>query len=134
MTAKRKILVIEDDHDQRLGMRLRLAASGYDVAEAVDGVDALGAARRENPDLILLDLGLPGEDGYTVIANLRAIDITRSTPIVVISGRDPRTDGARARDAGADAFLQKPWDDDDLLRTIREALGVEPLGPQEALK
>jgi CheY-like chemotaxis protein len=128
MTANKKILVIEDDHDQLLGMRLRLAASGYDVAQATDGIEAIGVAHRERPDLILLDLGLPGEDGYRVMENLRTINTTPSTPIVVISGRDPAAHGTRALAAGAEAFLQKPVDHDDLLRTLRKALGEEPPG------
>jgi two-component system, OmpR family, KDP operon response regulator KdpE len=127
MTAKRKILVIEDDPDQRLGMRLRLAASGYQVTEAADGGGALGSARRDRPDLVLLDIGLPGEDGYQVMEKLRAIDPALPMPIVVVSGRHPKTDTIRALDGGAAAYLQKPFDHADLLRTIQRAVGDEPL-------
>jgi two-component system KDP operon response regulator KdpE len=122
----KKILIIEDDADVRLGLNARLRASGYQTALAADAMTAVHAARREQPDLILLDIGLPGGDGYLVLERLHAIPQLSCIPVVVVSARPAHTHAAKALEAGASAFLQKPVDNDVLLRTIHDALGGEP--------
>jgi len=121
MTARR-LLVIEDDADQRLGLGIRLRAAGYAVTFSGDGASAMSAAQRDRPDLIILDLGLPGGDGFTVLERLRANLRFAGTPVIVITARDPTTTRARAEQLGAFAFLQKPVDNDELLQAIRGAL------------
>ena len=119
---RNKILIIEDDQDMRRGLNVRLRASEYDTAFASDAVMALSIAKKESPDLILLDLGLPGGDGFLVLERLRNIGLLASTPVIVVSARDPQTNEKRALDAGAEAFFQKPVDNEELMRAIQRAL------------
>ena len=117
-----KILIIEDDPDMRRGLNVRLRASNYDTAFATDAVMALGIVKREAPDLILLDLGLPGGDGFVVLERMSNIGLLASTPVLVVSARDPKINEKRALDAGAEAFFQKPVDNDQLMKAIQRAL------------
>lgn len=118
-----KILIIEDDQDMRRGLNLRLRASNYETAFASDAVMALSVAKKERPDLILLDLGLPGGDGFLVLERMKNMGLLASTPVIVISARDPKTNEKRALDAGAEAFFQKPVDNEQLMKAIWRALG-----------
>jgi CheY-like chemotaxis protein len=123
---KKKILIVDDDLPTRQALNVRLRANGYDTAFAPDAIAAVAEARRVNPDLVLLDLGLPGGDGFRVIERLRAIASFGSLPIVVLSAREPALNEERALAAGAEAFLQKPADNDVLLGVIARALaGLE---------
>jgi DNA-binding response OmpR family regulator len=127
--ANKKILIVEDDADVRLGMHVRLKANGYDTFFASDALAAVAEARKQNPDLILLDLGLPAGDGFTVMERLKRIPATSVIPIIVVSARDVRVNQLRAIQAGAFAFLLKPVDNAELLAVIRHALG-EPAQPK----
>ena len=120
--ASRKILIIDDDRDIRIGLNARLRAAGYDTAFAVDGVSAISAARNENPDLILLDLGLPAGDGYVVLERLKDVAELGAVPVIVLSARDARTNEQKALDAGAHSFFQKPADNEALLAAIWSAM------------
>ena len=128
----RKLLVIDDDTDVLKGLTVRLKANGYAVAQAVDGMQAILAARRERPDLILLDIGLPGGDGYSVMERLRSMRPLARIPIVVLTALDPATHQERALQAGAAAFLQKPVENEALLGAIRSALGDSGAPPPAA--
>ena len=86
--AKKKILIVDDDPDVRAGLNIRLRANGYDTDFAADAMTAVLAARKTNPDLILLDLGLPGGDGFVVMQRLRTIPALAVIPVIVISARD----------------------------------------------
>ena len=119
---RNKILIIEDDLDLRRGLNLRLRASNYDTAFAADAVMALSIAKKEAPDLILLDLGLPGGDGFLVLERMKSIASLACTPVIVLSARDPKANEKRALDAGADAFFQKPVDNEVLMTAIQRAL------------
>jgi len=120
--SKKKILIVEDDADVMRGLMIRLRANGYDTVAAGDGYAATKSAKDEQPDLVLLDLGLPAGDGYIVMERLKTILSNVSTPVVVLSAKDPRSNKKRALEAGAVAFLQKPADNDELMATIRKAL------------
>jgi DNA-binding response OmpR family regulator len=120
--SKKKILVVEDDSDVRLGYNILLRAHHYDIVLAEDGVFAISEANKHRPDLIILDLGLPGGDGFTVLERLAAMPALSVIPVVVVSGRDIHTSKERALKAGARAFLQKPWDDHRLLAIVRKLL------------
>ena len=122
MLRGNKILIIEDDEDVRRGLNVRLRASNYETAFASDAVMALSIAKKEVPDLILLDLGLPGGDGFVVLERMKNIGLLASTPVIIISARDPQTNEKRALDAGAEAFFQKPVDNEQLMRAIWRAL------------
>ena len=122
---KRKILIIDDDRDQQLGLGVRLRASGYDVAFASDGAQAIQAVRREGPDLVILDIGLPAGDGFQVIGRLKSLAPTAPIPIIVLSARDPAGNRDRMLAAGAEAYFQKPADVRLLLGAIQALLGEE---------
>jgi DNA-binding response OmpR family regulator len=130
MTAK-KILIVEDDMELVQGLGIRLRANGYTVFIATDGITAMRVAQKESPDLILLDIGLPSGDGFTVMDRLKSIARLSIVPVVVLTGRDPQGNQQRAVDSGAMAFLQKPVDNDVLLRTIREVLRENGVPVQE---
>jgi two-component system KDP operon response regulator KdpE len=118
----KKILIVDDDQDVRRGLGIRLKASGYSVVFAEDAISATSMARKEAPDLIILDIGLPGGDGFIVMERLLSITPT-SVPVIVLTARDPSTNKERALKAGAKAFFQKPADNDEFLAAIRKALG-----------
>ncbi len=120
---KKKILIVDDDEDLLMGLRVRLRAHNYVTVVAADSVSAISQAKNEAPDLILLDLGLPAGDGFIVMERLSNIDSLASVPIIVLSARDPQATKERALKAGAKAFFQKPADNDELLAAIRKALG-----------
>src|SRR5881394_4559214 len=91
-SGRHKILVIEDDPVARADLQARLEANGYIVAQAADAASALTVVNREQPDLILLDLGLPAGDGFLVLQRLRRIEAFATVPVLVITGRsDPET-------------------------------------------
>jgi DNA-binding response OmpR family regulator len=101
---------------------MRLKQSSYDTSVATDGMSALTIARREQPDLIVLDLGLPAGDGFTVMERMHAITLLADVPVVVITARDAATNRERAEASGAAAFFEKPIDFDQLLEAIDELL------------
>jgi CheY-like chemotaxis protein len=120
--ARKKILVVDDDPEVRLALELRLKANGYTVALAEDGEKSIVQTRLHMPDLILLDLGLPAQDGFSVMENLKADKSTASIRVIVLTGRDRASNFDRALKAGIDAFLQKPVQNARLLAVIRQAL------------
>jgi DNA-binding response OmpR family regulator len=126
----KKILIVDDDPDIRQGMHIRLKANGYGTFFAADALSSVAMARKEEPDLIVLDLGLPAGDGFLVIERLKRNPILALIPIIVVSARDARANRERAIKAGATAYLQKPVDNAELLAVIRQALG-EPASPEE---
>jgi two-component system, OmpR family, KDP operon response regulator KdpE len=125
--VRKKVLVIEDDPVQVRLLTARLKAAGYDVAVACDGVQSVSAVRREQPDVILLDIGLPGGDGHVVLRRMKAIVHLSAIPIIAVSGRAVGTDSERMLAAGADDYFQKPVDLDRLLGRMRELIGDVPL-------
>jgi len=122
-----KILVVEDDADVRLGYQVLLRAHRYQTCFAEDAALALSAARKEQPSLIILDLGLPAGDGFVVLERLANVPTLRQIPVIVVTARDHQKNEERALQAGARAFIQKPWDDDALLAMIRHLLGEPAL-------
>ena len=122
MLNKNKILIIEDDQDMQRALNIRLRANDYDTAFASDAVMALSIAKKEAPDLILLDLGLPGGDGFVVLDRMRNIASLAVTPVIVVSARDPEKNRAKALAAGAEAFFEKPVDNSALLKCIQQTL------------
>jgi two-component system KDP operon response regulator KdpE len=129
--ANKKILIVDDDLDVRQAMHVRLKANGYDTFFATDAMTSVAEAKKYSPDLIILDLGLPGGDGYTVIERLKRYPALAVIPIVVVSARDVQANRERAIAAGAKVYLQKPVDNAELLAIIRQALG-EPAQPEDA--
>lgn len=121
--AKKKILIVDDNEDVAKGLRILFRAHDYATVMASDAVSAVSEARKETPDLIVLDLGLPAGDGYIVMERLSNIESLASIPVIVFTAREEATHKQRALDAGAKAFFQKPVDHAVLLNTIDEILG-----------
>jgi DNA-binding response OmpR family regulator len=119
----KKILIIDDDQPLLLGLSARLKANGYGVVSAMDGISAIAVARKEAPDLIILDLGLPAGDGFLVLERMKGLADLGSIPVIVLSARDPAGNEKRVLDAGAVAFFQKPPDNHEFMAAIRQALG-----------
>jgi len=103
-----RILVVEDDPDNRRIVVKVLAVDGYTTLEAADGESAFALARREHPDAILMDLAMPGVDGWEAARRLKADPATADIPIVALTAFALRGDEDRAREAGCDAYLAKP--------------------------
>ena len=131
--ATQKILIVDDDPDLRQALRLRLRANHYTTVNASDGYSAIAQAYKERPDLIILDLGLPAGDGFTVLDRLQRDDNLSEIPVVVVTARDPDGNEARALKAGAAAFFQKPVDNAELLEVIRAALPPSTTQPANLL-
>ena len=119
---RRRLLIVEDDQDQSLGLAQRLEHEGYEVVVASDAPGAIRAARLQRPDLILLDLGLPGGDGYLVMERLNAIVELATIPVLVLSGRDAMQERVRAMKWGAAAYFQKPVKNQALKAALQLAL------------
>lgn len=115
----KRILVVDDESQLLRALRINLRARAYEVETAQDGPAALAAVARRPPDVVVLDLGLPGISGIEVITGLRGW--TR-VPIIVLSGRADPADKVEALDAGADDYVTKPFNMDELLARIRAAL------------
>ena len=135
--SPKKILIVDDDRDQQAGLRVRLTANGFQICSAYDATQALNVARAELPDLILLDIGLPGGDGHKVLQRLRNLAPTSLIPVIILSAREPAMHRDRMLQDGAYAYFQKPADDTLLLEEIRKALGmmseVQPTSPGTAI-
>ena len=123
--SEKTILIIEDDPVIRLGLHVSLRANHYKTFMADDAIVSIAEARKNRPDLIILDLGLPAGDGFVVMERLKQFPALSVIPIVVVSGRDPRVAERRAIECGASAFLQKPVDNQVLLSVIRRLLPTE---------
>jgi DNA-binding response OmpR family regulator len=119
---KAKILIVDDDPDLRRGLNLRLRANQYDTVYACDGFSALAVAQKERPNLIILDIGLPAGDGFVVLQRLQQIAALSCIPVIVLTARDPQYNKERTLQAGANAFIQKPADNNELLTTIHALL------------
>ena len=113
------ILVVEDETPLRRALTVNLTTRGYHVIDAPDGETALIKAATHNPDLVLLDLGLPGIDGLQVITGIRG---WTTVPIIVLTVRDDQTTKVTALDTGADDYVTKPFGMDELLARVRVAL------------
>jgi DNA-binding response OmpR family regulator len=128
--GNKRILIVDDDPDVIHSMHVRLKANQYDTFYAADAISAMAEARRNEPDLVILDLGLPAGDGFVVMERFKAVSSLASIPVIVVSGRDHRSNRKRAVEAGARAFLQKPVNNAELLSVIRQVLG-EPAKREE---
>jgi DNA-binding response OmpR family regulator len=120
--SKKKILIVDDNEDLTKGLKVFLRSHDYATVVAGDAVSAISTAKSEEPDLVILDLGLPAGDGYLVMERMGNIPTLSSTPVIVVSARDREVDYRRSLNAGAKAFLQKPVDKEVLLTAIEKVL------------
>ncbi len=125
----KRILVVEDDRDLALGLRVWLKALGYDGAVSTNGAEAIDQMARWQPDLVLLDLGLPDEDGLQVLGRMRANPLFAGIPVVILTACVAALKKVQAFSSGAEAFLCKPVDRLDLQRTIEHVLQAQERTP-----
>jgi two-component system KDP operon response regulator KdpE len=127
MNKSPRVLIVDDEPQIRRFLRVSLPPHGYECVEAEDAASALSAYAKERPDVIVLDLGLPGRDGFDVIQDIRKQALT---PIVVLSARDDVEGKVKALELGADDYVTKPFDMIELLARLRAALrhGLQAVG------
>jgi len=119
----RTILVIDDQEDNRRILRDLLTNSGFEVIEAVTGEEGVTLAEARAPDLILMDIQLPGIDGYEATRQIKAKPALRATPLIVVTSYALSGDDVKAFAAGADAYVSKPFSPRAMLAKVREFLG-----------
>jgi len=117
-----KILIVDDEPAIVEALSLRLGANGYEVISAADGVEGLQKARTEKPDLIILDIMLPKMDGLKVCRMLKFDEKHGSIPIILLTAKVQQLDLEQGKEAGADAYMTKPFRSDELLAKIKELL------------
>jgi two-component system phosphate regulon response regulator PhoB len=130
----RRVLVIDDEETIRLLCRVNLTASGIEVLEAADGTAGLEMARNERPDLILLDVMMPGLDGWEVARRLGADAATRDIPIVFLTARAGQEDRHLGEEAGAVGYVVKPFDPVSIGTVVELTLSRIQRGEIEALR
>ena len=116
------ILTVEDQEDNRRILRDLLESAGYEVLEAVTGKEGVSAAETHRPDLILMDVQLPGLDGYEATRRIKANPDLCRTPIIMVTSYALSGDDNKAFEAGCDAYIAKPYSPRELLAKIREYL------------
>jgi CheY-like chemotaxis protein len=132
----KKILVVDDNEIVIKTITLKLQGAGYRVVAAMDGSEAVALARKENPDLILLDISFPTDlggvpwDGFRIMEWFHRLDAAKKIPVIVITGSEEAAIKARATAAGAVAFFQKPLEHDYLLKVVRATLGEAMPAPK----
>jgi phosphate regulon transcriptional regulator PhoB len=120
--GKRKILIVEDDRDIVEMITYNLRADGYEVLSAFTGKDGITLARRERPDLIILDIMLPVMDGFEVCRVLKSTEATACVPIIILSAKSQETDKIVGLELGADDYVTKPFSPRELIARIRAVL------------
>jgi two-component system, cell cycle response regulator DivK len=118
----KRILAVDDQEDNRRILRDLLTSAGFEVIEAVNGEEAVTLAESQRPDLILMDIQLPGIDGYEATRRIKANPALRGTPLIVVTSYALSGDEAKATAAGADAYVSKPFSPRALLAKVREHL------------
>ena len=118
MSSSKKVLIVEDDKKIALAMGIRIKASGYDVENAYDAILAVKIAREYKPDLILLDISMPGGNGFSLAEKFSNLVHTAGVPIVFVTASKKPGLKEKAEALGAAAFFEKPYDSEKLINTI----------------
>ncbi len=121
-----RVLVVDDDEVIRRLIAVNLQLEGFDVSTAVDGQDCLDKVGLIGPDVITLDVMMPRLDGWETAIQLRKSPETAHIKVVLITARAQEDDKSRASDVGADAYLTKPFDPNEMIRIVRELAGRNP--------
>jgi CheY-like chemotaxis protein len=130
----RSVLVIDDDSTIRMLCRINLVAGGIDVLEAADGESGIAVARRERPDLVLLDVMMPGIDGWEVARRLAADPQTRDIPVVFLTARAGEEDRRQGANLGGAAYVAKPFDPVHIGDLVEEVLARVERGERDLLE
>jgi DNA-binding response OmpR family regulator len=118
-----KIMIVDDERELVRALTLRFKSAGFDVVHSGDGVTAMQIAIREQPDAIVLDIGLPGGDGHMVAERLRENSKTMSIPIVYLTARNSQRDMRRANQLGAAGYIMKPFKAESLVSLVSSLVG-----------
>lgn len=125
MSAVKTILIVDDDAFIRRPLEFILRAEGYRPLTAVDGDECLRKVEETRPDLIFLDVMMPGQDGFSVCDALKGDPRFAGIPIIMLSARGQEADRERGLELGAEEFMTKPYSPTDLLRRVRELLATD---------
>jgi two-component system cell cycle response regulator DivK len=117
-----RILIVEDQEDNRAILRDLLTANGYDFIEATNGEEGVAVAERERPDLILMDIQLPVTDGYEATRRIKSHADLSAIPVIAVTSYALSGDEAKAKAAGCDAYVTKPFSPRELLAKVRQYL------------
>lgn len=123
MSSARTVLLVEDNEDNRIVYATMLEHFGFEVVEAGNGEDALAMARSGRPDIILMDISIPGIDGWTATERLRADPETRGIPVIAVTAHALPEHRERAKSLGCEGFLTKPCPPRRLLAEVRRVIG-----------
>ena len=123
--GKKRVLIVDDERDVVQAVTVRLQVSGFEVLSAFDGVQGFFVAHKEKPDVILLDIRMPGADGLTVAEQLRNSNLTRDIPVIFLTGSPEPSAQERAMKTGARFYIKKPYDPEELLDAVGRALERE---------
>jgi DNA-binding response OmpR family regulator len=123
MEPKRRVLIVDDEPNIVLSLEFLLRQQGYEVSVARDGEEALAAAEKWRPDLVVLDVMLPGLDGFEVCRRLRERPENAGLKILLLTARGREVERVRGMEEGADAYVRKPFSTRQLMKTVAELLG-----------
>lgn len=123
-TQAKCIMIVDDESSLRSLVRANLEIDGFDVCEAVDGIEAMNLLRDMQPDLILLDIMMPGKDGIEVLGELAADNKLKDIPVILLTAKGEQKDLERGAELGARGHITKPFDPEQMVRTVKAALGI----------
>ncbi|MFA5802071.1 MAG: response regulator [Thermoleophilia bacterium] len=118
------ILIVDDERSLRALVRVNLEVDGFEVSEAVDGVEAMKMLEGMRPDLVLLDIMMPGKDGIEVLEDLAADSELSTIPVILLTAKGEQEDLEKGAALGARGHITKPFDPEQMVRTVKAALGI----------
>ncbi|MHB1326361.1 MAG: response regulator [Thermoleophilia bacterium] len=118
------VLIVDDEASLRTLVRANLEVDGLEVSEAVDGIEAMRMLAESQPDLILLDIMMPGKDGIEVLEDLAADEKLKGIPVILLTAKGEQEDLEKGAALGASGHITKPFDPEQMVRTVKAALGM----------
>lgn len=120
----KRVLIVDDEPSLRALVRANLEVDGLEVIEAIDGIEGIKRMRESKPDLVLLDIMMPGKDGIEVLEEVAADPDLRDIPILMLTAKGELEDMERGAELGARGHITKPFDPEQMVRTVKAALGI----------
>lgn len=122
--GRKRVLIVDDEASLRTLVRANLEVDGLEVSEAVDGIEAMRMLAESQPDLILLDIMMPGKDGIEVLEDLAADEKLKGIPVILLTAKGEQEDLEKGAALGARGHITKPFDPEQMVRTVKAALGM----------